>query len=260
MKNKYLILLVSILIFGSTLISCVKDIDDEDKAIVFLGSESYFKFFDEVIPDTLANIFINYTDSVKKSPSDSVYYSEYLDLYNVFPIATNLGGYYKVEQDPFIEFPDPFEDRFKKERSTFHAKLRLSGQNNCVISMDMIFDTLVETESSPEVQYKMYESVIADTMYVVGERGNTGLFLMYGTADNEVYRGYMMNGEYLKNYYQEYKYTSKVILVGRKTEKGISDIQYFEYICDDFGSVYYPVGCIRAFGDIDDFSNSISVN
>ena len=244
MKNKWLILLLSLILTGVTFSSCVKDLDDDDKAMVFLGSESYFKFFDEVIPDTLAAVFAKYTDSVSY---------DYLNLYNISFIATRMGGSYKVEQNPFVEFKDPFEDLRYRGMKDFSAKLRLSGQNNCIISMEMIFDTVVDTED-PFVQYRMYESIVADTMYVVGEVGDTGRFLMYGIADNEVNRGYYDNGVYLDNYYREYTYKSNIIMVGERTANGIRRIAYFEHICDDYGSIY-PVGSIRAFGDKDDMSN-----
>lgn len=253
MKNKYLILLMSLFLFGVTFSSCVKDVEDESKAMVFLGSESYFRFFDEIIPDTLSTIFTKYTDSV-------LHY-DYLNLYNVSFIATKMEGSYKVEQDPVpnIEFADPFLDRDTTLPKNFAAKLRLSGQNNCIISMEMVFDTLVDTKVA-SVQYKMHESIVADTMYVVGEVGNTGRFLMYGNAENRVERGTYNNGSYVGIDYQEYIYKSNIILVGNKTEKGISEITYFEYVAENegyyiAGKLYPEVGSIRAFRDKDRISN-----
>ena len=236
-----------------TFSSCVKDIENEDEAMVFLGSESYFKFFDEIIPDTLGTIFTEY--------ADSVLHYDYLNLYNVSFIATKMEGSYKLEQDPVpnIEFKDPFLERDTTQPKNFSAKLRLSGQNNCIISMEMIFDTLVDTKVST-VQYKMYESIVADTMYVVGEIGNTGRFLMYGNADNVVKRGTYYNEGFIGVDYQEYMYKSNIIMVGNKTEKGINDIVYFEYVSENENSyvgnqIYPEVGSIRAFRDKDRISN-----
>lgn len=252
MKNKYLILLVSLLLLGTIVSSCVKDVEDEDKAMVFLGSESYFKFFDEIIPDTLAVLFDEY--------ADSVLHYDYLNLYNVSFIATKMEGSYKLEQDPVpnIEFEDPFRDTI--ESDNFAAKLRLSGQNNCIISLEMIFDTIVDTKVT-SIQYKMYESIVADTMYVVGEVGDTGRFMMYGNAENVLKRGNYSEDDFTFDVsYQEYNYKSNIILVGNKTDKGISDITYFEYVSENensyVGNHLYPeVGSIRAFRDIDRISN-----
>lgn len=242
---------MSLFLLGVTFSSCVKDVEDEDKAMVFLGSESYFKFFDEIIPDTLATLFAEY--------ADSVLHYDYLNLYNVSFIATKMEGSYKIEQDPVpnIEFEDPFRDTTSKN---FAAKLRLSGQNNCIISMEMIFDTILDTKVA-SMQYRMYESIVADTMYVVGEIGNTGRFLMYANAGNNVKRGNYMDGSFTFDVsYQEFNYKSNVILVGNKTDKGISDITYFEYVSENENSyagnhLYPEVGSIRAFGDIDRISN-----
>lgn len=245
---------MSLLLLSVTFNSCVKDVEDEDKAMVFLGSESYFKFFDEVIPGALDTVFREY--------SDTALYYDYLNLYNVSFIATKMEGSYKLEMDPVpnIEFEDPFALRDSIQPENFAAKLRLSGQNNCIISMEMIFDTLVDTKVS-SVQYKMYESIIADTMYVVGEVGNTGRFLMYGYADNVVKRGNYYDDDFAFDVsYQELKYKSEIILVGNKTEKGIGEIAYLECVSENndsyIGNHLYPeVGAIRAFRDKDRMSN-----
>lgn len=245
MKNKYFILLIGLLLAMTSFTSCVKDVENEDEALVFLGTESYFRFYDEVVPAELDTVFNNYISENNRY--------DYLNLYNVSFIATKMEGSYDFSRDPIegIEFADPL--RLSQIASI--ADVRLSGQNNCIISMDMSFDTIVGTENSNNDRFKIHESVVADTLYVVGEVGNTGHFLMYGDADNEHVRGYANNnGEFDMSSigYQKYVYKSVIIMVGEKTNEGVRGMLYFEYVTDVIESTIgeFPiVGDIRAFGD-----------
>lgn len=246
MKNKYFLLLIGLLLAVTTFTSCVKDVENEDEALVFLGAESYFKFYDEVVPAELDTVFNNYISENNRY--------DYLNLYNVSFIATKMDGNYEFKRNPVegIEFDDPFS---RASQIASAADVRLSGQNNCIISMDIFYDTIVDTETPDNIRYRNYESIVADTLYVVGEVGNTGRFLMYGYADSKIERGYVDdNGDFdMGLTYQKYEYKSVIIMVGDKVEDGIREMLYFEYITDVSESTIgsYPVvGDIRAFSDV----------
>ena len=82
MISKRLYFIIIIFIIGISLISCSKN-DQETDYVEFLGTESYFKFTDEIIPDILIDTLIHYSDSVGDGPSRELLCSS--AEYRLFP-------------------------------------------------------------------------------------------------------------------------------------------------------------------------------
>lgn len=243
MKNRMLALLSCFFITTLFLSACVKNARTAKDSILFLGAESYFRYLDEVAPQVFINVF-----------DDNTEYN-YKNLYNESFLATKLESQYKVDQNPFIDFENPHDKDILKEMEeiSVSSKLRLYNQNNCIISMEMVFDTVFPTYSQ-DANYHFYERYYADTMYVVGQAGNTGRFMMYGMTDCYIEMSREdVNGSIIDGEHWEYNYTAWTIIVGDKTKAGISEFSYFECVAVDDES-YYPTGSIRAFNDKDGIS------
>lgn len=223
--------------------SCLKKARTDEESILFVGAESYFKYLDDVVPNVFIDVF-----------RKNVKY-DYLNLYNVSFMATQLESQYRLDQSLLIPYEDPYAKTpfMAIEEVPISSKLRLYNQNNCIISMEMVFDTLLPTIEDG-ISYHYYERYYADTMYVVGEVGSTGRFMMYGVTDCHVEtsrvneNGYIVDGDYW-----DYDYTAWTIVVGDKVDNGIKDISYFECVAKDDDS-YYPTGSIRAISDKDGLS------
>lgn len=245
MISKRLYLIIIIFIIGISLVSCSKN-DQETDYVEFLGTESYFKFTDEIIPDILIDTLIHYSDSVGYN---------YLNLYNQPPFATKIEGEYIVNQNIFINYKDPFE---RNDNTIFSTKLSFKDQKNSILSMNMSLDTVLPT-SSPYVNLVISDHCVADTLFIVGENGDTGHFMMYGIASYEVERANVIveTSEIIPASHQNYIYKSIIIIVGEKVNEGIKRIAFFDYI-SEVTDLEYPVGSIKAFADSDDMSYLIN--
>ena len=236
MKIRILLILVLMI---SLQYSCSKT-DDGVDFVDFLGKESYFKFFEEIIPETLKDTLVYYNDSIGYN---------YLRLDRESPFATFVEGIYTVHQNVFIDYGDPFEI---KNIGGLETCFIFEEQKNAILSATISIDTIVDLYS--QISYKIDQTTHADTLYVVGSI-EKDFFMMYGYADNHIERAYLDSEtmSILENTHQTYQYKSIVIIVGEKIEDGLRRIAFFEYI-SDIDESFYPIGSIRAFADDDDFS------
>lgn len=250
MKNRLLSFITVFLLLSTTLCSCLKE--KEDDTLVFLGSESYFKFYDEFIPDKLKEYFIiHYKDSLCEVP---IY--DYLQLENSVIAPTMEGGQYRVKQRPFKKFPDPKRD--DHNGTDFPKYIRFFNQNNSILSAEMLIDTSIITKFpnyNYSVKFHIKEECKVDTMFVVGDDFDNGHFMMYGNAEYNLLRRieFISAQQSLPPKVENYEYKTQLLIVGRKGEKGIERIAVFDHLYED-KSQTFPEGSIRAFGDENDFS------
>lgn len=221
--------------------SCLKS-NETDDTVLFVGTEQHFKFVGEVLPDDFIDIF-----------EENVDY-DYMGLYSNSFMATSLESCYRVEQEVFIEYDTFLKNHAdKSDDSTLCAKLSFFNQNNYVLQMEMIIDTVLPSIND-NVKYHYYEKYSSDTLYVIGEKAKNGRFMMYGMTNCQIKRAMIDTvGAVIDNNLWEYNYPAWTIIVGEKVDDGINDISCFECVADNVGS-YYPYASIRAWSDSDDFS------
>lgn len=244
MKNRLLSFITVFLLLSTTLCSCLKE--KEDDTLVFLGSESYFKFYDEFIPDKLKEYFIiHYKDSICEVP---IY--DYLQLENSVIAPTMEGGQYRIE-------PKLFHDFLRDGNNDVAKYIRFFNQNNSILSAEMLIDTSFISKQFSQYSVKLHikEECKVDTMFVVGDGFDNGHFMMYGNAEyNLLRRTEIISAQQSPPpFVENYEYKTQLLIVGRKGEKGIERIAVFDHLYED-KSQTFPEGSIRAFGDENDFS------
>lgn len=222
--------------------SCIKEGRVDNGNVLFMGEMPLFKSPEEVIDTTLINF-------VKQNAGEGF---DYFSLYDLPFMATRLESQYRFDQVLFANYADscirsPFGLLEGVEMS---SNLRFYNQDNNFITMEMIYDTLLPS-AEDNVKYHYYERYYADTMYVVGEVGNTGRFMAYGMTDCLVERR-LENLEGTTVDEWRYTYPAWTIVTGTKASNGISGIRYYECVADT--NSYYQKYSIRAIKDKDGFS------
>lgn len=242
MINRILRLLSFILILSVSLSSCLKEGRVENNDVLFVGEMPFFKSPAEVIDTTLINF-------IKQNNTGSF---DYFSLYDLPFLATKVESQYRFDQQLFVNYADssirtPFEEFADIKMS---SNLRFYDQNNNIMKMEMIFDTLLPTAVEGH-KYHYYERYFADTMYVVGESGSKGRFIAYGMTDCHVERK-IENADQAVVDQWAYNYPAWTVIIGNKVGNGISGLYYYECVADT--NSYYKKYSIRAMKDKDGLS------
>ncbi len=238
MRNSLLYILLLLTFFQ---FSC-NNADDGVDYMDFLGTESYFRNFDDIVPESLADTLGYYSDSVGY---------DYFKLFEITPFASIVEGEYDINQITFMQHKDPFEE---KNITDVDIKIDFYEQRNALLSMKMQIDTMFQT-LSPHIMYQIDDITHADSMFIVTDTGDNGYFMMYGNAETEIDRA-NINVEsmtMIENTHIHYNYESVIVVVGKKEDNAIRRIAFFEYIKEG-NDLPYQVASIRAFADEDDMS------
>lgn len=248
MINRMLRLFSFVLILFVSLIGCLKK-ETLDDSILFVGTESGFKKIEEVVGNPVIELFREFNN-------DNISYFEgyeYLSL-DASYLSTQLDSHYIMNQNVVKDYEDPnvrnLVGESKDVTMVSHIKI---DQNDCYVKMEMVVDTMLSIGDG--MNFRNYGRYYADTMYVVGRKGDIGHFIMYGKTHCHIERAfYNVSGEIIYEN-QPVDYTAWTIVVGNKVNNGIDRICYFESIADtDF---HYPKYSVRAIFDKDKFSYSV---
>lgn len=246
MRKGVVLILLLVVLFQS---NCSK-VDDSVKYTDFLGTESYFKSFDSVVPQKLYDAVKYYRDSISVYPDGYNYFKLKEESY---PFANDLEGNFIVHQKPFMDY----SGSTSAEATGIEMKINFYNQRNGILSSEMQIDTLLPTQSAEIVQ-KLNVKYETDTMYVVTDSGD-GYFMMYGFINCKVERANIIE-ETMETVGQShnFEYTSVAVVVGQRkitdTTDVIKRIAVFDCIVDK-GNTPYKEGDIKAIADDDDISS-----